>query len=216
MSSLVNLIHVTPKAEDLIVYMARVSNPPNQSNTMTGARLIRYLIDHKHMSPFEMVNMCLEINTTRSVSAQIIRHRSFTFQEFSQRYANTNALGSAKVPSLRRQDLKNRQHSTDDLDAEAKATFYRRIANLFADSEDLYQEMVSCGIAKESARDVLPMASPTRLYMNGTLRSWLHYVQLRVANGTQQEHQQIAFQVQMILKREFPLCFDAFFSQVPA
>lgn len=215
MLSEVSLIHVTPKAEEFIVYMARVSNPTNQANTKTGAPLIRYLCDHKHWSPFEMVNMCLEINTTRSISAQIIRHRSFTFQEFSQRYANTNALGPCKVPSLRRQDTINRQNSIDDIGAETKATFYRRIGQLFADSEDLYQEMVSCGIAKESARDVLPMASPTRLYMNGSLRSWLHYVQLRVANGTQLEHQQIAFQVQMILKREFPLTFDAFFSHMP-
>ena len=212
MSSQVNLIHVSPDAEQLIVYMARVSNPSNQANTMTGARLIRYLIDHKHMSPFEMVNMCLEINTTRSVSAQILRHRSFTFQEFSQRYANTNALGSARVPSLRRQDLKNRQNSIDDLDADAKALFYRRIGQLFAESEDLYQEMVSCGIAKESARDVLPMASPTRLYMNGTLRSWLHYVALRTSNGTQLEHQQIAFEIRSILEMEFPTVCEAFFA----
>lgn len=211
MSSEVNLIHVTPNAEDLIVYMARVSNPANQANTKTGAPLLRYLIANNHLSPFEMVNMCVEINTTRSISAQILRHRSFTFQEFSQRYANTNFLGSAKVPSLRRQDSKNRQNSIDDVDAEAKGLFYRRIAQLFAESEDLYQEMTSCGIAKESARDVLPLASPTRLYMNGTLRSWLHYVSLRSGNGTQLEHQQIAFQVKDILQQEFPQVSEAFF-----
>jgi thymidylate synthase (FAD) len=200
----VNLIHITPNAEELISYMARVSNPSNQSNTETSAKLIKYLIDHNHWSPMEMVNMCVEINTTRSIAAQILRHRSFSFQEFSQRYADVTAIGSPVVPSLRRQDTKNRQNSIDDLSTDKKEIFYRRIHQLFAESEDLYREMVSSGVAKECARDVLPMSSPSRLYMNGTVRSWLHYCDLRCANGTQVEHQSIAVQIKSLLKKHLP------------
>ena len=209
MNHSVSLVHITPNAEELITYMARVSNPANQSNTETSARLIKYLIDQEHWSPMEMVNMCVEINTTRSIAAQILRHRSFSFQEFSQRYADVTAIGSPVVPSLRRQDTKNRQCSIDDLDVSKKATYYRRIHQLFAESEDLYREMVSNGVAKECARDVLPMSSPSRLYMNGTIRSWLHYCDLRCGNGTQLEHQAIANQVKAILMNSLPTVSQA-------
>ena len=198
------LIHITPDSEELISYMARVSNPSNQTNTETSAKLIKYLITHNHWSPFEMVNMCVEINTTRSIAAQILRHRSFSFQEFSQRYADVTTIGTPVIPSLRRQDTKNRQNSIDDLSTEKKEIFHRRIGQLFAESEDLYREMVSSGVAKECARDVLPMSSPSRLYMNGTIRSWLHYCDLRTDNGTQREHAVIAGQVQDILYSELP------------
>jgi thymidylate synthase (FAD) len=204
MTHSVQLVHITPDSEELISYMARVSNPSNQTNTETSAKLIKYLITHNHWSPFEMVNMCVEINTTRSIAAQILRHRSFSFQEFSQRYADVTTIGTPVIPSLRRQDTKNRQNSIDDLSTEKKEIFYRRIGQLFAESEDLYREMVSSGVAKECARDVLPMSSPSRLYMNGTIRSWLHYCDLRTGNGTQREHAVIAGQVQDILYSEIP------------
>lgn len=200
----VKLIHITPEAEALITYMARVSNPANQDNTETSARLIKYLIDHKHWSPFEMVNMCVEIETTRSVAAQILRHRSFSFQEFSQRYADVSKLGYPYPPQLRRQDSKNRQNSIDDFSSEDVAKYYRRIHSLFEEATHLYQEMVSDGVAKECAREVLPLASPTRLYMNGTIRSWIHYCQLRCANGTQKEHQIIAREVWKLLEEHLP------------
>jgi thymidylate synthase (FAD) len=204
MTHTVSLVHITPDSEELISYMARVSNPSNQTNTETSAKLIKYLITHNHWSPFEMVNMCVEINTTRSIAAQILRHRSFSFQEFSQRYADVTTIGTPVIPSLRRQDTKNRQNSIDDLNTEKKEIFYRRIGQLFAESEDLYREMVSCGVAKECARDVLPMSSPSRLYMNGTIRSWLHYCDLRTGNGTQREHAVIAGQVQDLLYEHVP------------
>lgn len=204
MSHSVSLVHITPNAEELITYMARVSNPSNQSNTETSAKLIKYLITHHHWSPFEMVNMCVEINTTRSVAAQILRHRSFSFQEFSQRYADVTSIGSPVIPSLRRQDTKNRQNSIDDLDAHTKELYYRRIHRLYAESEDLYRDLVSNGVAKECARDVLPMASPSRLYMNGSVRSWLHYCDLRCGNGTQKEHQLIASQVKEMVTKHLP------------
>ena len=208
-----SLVHITPNAEDLIAFMARVSNPSNQTNTKglslrdyteTSAKLIKYLIDHHHWSPFEMVNLCVEINTTRSIAAQILRHRSFSFQEFSQRYADVTTIGTPVIPALRKQDLKNRQNSTDDLSTDKKEIFMRRIGQLYAESEDLYREMVSSGVAKECARDVLPMSSPSRLYMNGTVRSWLHYCELRCANGTQREHQVIASQVKDLLYAHMP------------
>jgi thymidylate synthase (FAD) len=209
MNHTASLIHITPNAEELITYMARVSNPANQSNTETSAKLIKYLIDQEHWSPMEMVNMCVEINTTRSIAAQILRHRSFSFQEFSQRYADVTTIGSPVIPSLRRQDTKNRQSSIDDLDVSKKENYYRRIHQLFAESEDLYREMVSNGVAKECARDVLPMSSPSRLYMNGTVRSWLHYCDLRCGNGTQLEHQVIANQVKAILMNSLPTVSQA-------
>jgi len=208
----VELVHVTPNAEELIVKMARVSAPENESNMETAPRLLRYLINHQHWSPFEMANLCVAINTTRGISAQIIRHRSFSFQEFSQRYADVSSIGSPEVPQLRRQDLKNRQNSIDDLSAEDVGAYYRRISQLFEDAEHLYREMVSNGIAKECARNVLPLASRTRLYMNGTLRSFIHYIQLREAHGTQMEHQVVAKEIKAIFTEQFPIIAEAAFS----
>ena len=179
----VKLTWATSNAEALIVEMARVSAPRNKDNMETAPKLLRYLINHKHWSPFEMANMCVEINTTRAISPQILRHRSFSFQEFSQRYADTNELGSAVIPHLRRQDNKNRQNSTDDLadkiGKDKLAEFYRRTSAIYEDAEHLYKEMISAGVAKECARGVLPLNTQTSLYMNGTLRSWIHYIQLR-------------------------------------
>ena len=204
----VSLVHTTPDAEQLIAYMARVSNPDNQDNPQSE-RLIRYLIKHKHWSPFEMVNMCVQIETTRSVAAQILRHRSFSFQEFSQRYAQVSQ--PAILPKLRRQDTKNRQNSVDDLDPHTVEEFNVKINSLFELSESLYNEMLAAGVAKECARDVLPLSTPTKLYMNGTLRSWLHYCDLRCANGTQYEHKLIADQVKGIIEQEFPTIYAAMF-----
>ena len=209
----VELVHATPNAEELIVKMARVSAPGNEANMETAPRLLRYLIKHQHWSPFEMANLCVAINTTRGISAQIIRHRSFSFQEFSQRYADVAAIGSPEMPQLRRQDLKNRQNSIDDLTADDVGGYYRRISQLFEDAEHLYREMVSNGVAKECARSVLPLASPTRLYANGTLRSWIHYIQLREAHGTQMEHMKIAKEIKAIFTEQFPVIAEAAFSE---
>jgi thymidylate synthase (FAD) len=212
MTHSVQLIHITPKAEELIAYMARVSNPTNQSNTETSAKLIKYLVDHKHWSPMEMVNMCVEINTTRSIAAQILRHRSFSFQEFSQRYADVTTIGTPVVPALRRQDTKNRQNSVDDFNPIEKAYLQMDIDDHFQDSLALYEKLLEAGVAKECARDVLPMSSPSRLYMNGTVRSWLHYCDLRCANGSQLEHQTIAFQVKSLLMNNLPNVCKAMWS----
>lgn len=200
----VKLVHITPNAEELISYMARVSNPSNQNNTETSAKLIKYLIDHQHWSPFEMVNMCVEINTTRSIAAQILRHRSFSFQEFSQRYSDISSIGTPAIPALRRQDTKNRQNSIDDLDPYDVQGLKTEIARHFVESEKLYDRLLEFGVAKECAREVLPLATPTRLYMNGTIRSWLHYCDLRTSNGTQKEHAVIAGQIQDILYKHLP------------
>lgn len=203
--STVELVTVTPKAEELIVYMARVSNPSNQQSNSNNERLINYLITHKHWSPFEMCHLVLEINTTRSIAAQILRHRSFSFQEFSQRYADIKELTtSIQLPHLRRQDLTNRQNSVDDLAPEKTQVFYRRINQLFEESTDLYREMVSSGVAKETAREILPLATPTKLYMAGSVRSWIHYIDLRSQNGTQLEHIDIANKAKQIFCKEFP------------
>ena len=196
------LVHITPDAEDLISYMARVSNPSNQSNTQTSAKLIKYLIDHQHWSPFEMVNMCVSIETTRSIAAQILRHRSFSFQEFSQRYARVEK--QASIPQLRTQDTKNRQNSIDNLDEVMKKHLQFRIGSLYSSCYGLYKELLDAGVAKECAREVLPMAAPTTMYMNGSIRSWLHYCDLRTSNGTQQEHALIATQIQDILQEYLP------------
>ena len=204
----VSLVHTTPDAEQLIAYMARVSNPDNQDNPKSE-RLIKYLIKHKHWSPFEMVNMCVQIETTRSVAAQILRHRSFSFQEFSQRYAEVDK--HALLPQLRRQDDKNRQNSIDDLEVYTVKDFMIKINSLFELSESLYKEMLQAGVAKECARDILPLSTPTKLYMNGTLRSWLHYCDLRCANGTQYEHKLIADQVKTLIEQEFPTIYKAMF-----
>lgn len=208
----VDLVWATPNAEEMIVKMARVSAPSNQDNMDTAPRLLRYLIKHKHWSPFEMANMCVEIETTRAISPQILRHRSFSFQEFSQRYADTSELGSAVIPHLRRQDNKNRQHSIDDLSAEEIAGYYRRISELYENAEHLYREMVSNGVAKECARSILPLSTQTRLYMNGTLRSWIHYLKLRCEEGTQFEHRLIADRIRTIFCQQFPIIGEAAFS----
>lgn len=202
MTHSVKLVHITPDAEQLIAYMARVSNPDNQDNTKTSAKLIKYLIDHKHWSPFEMVSMCVEIETTRSIAAQILRHRSFSFQEFSQRYAEVSQ--SASVPELRRQDTKNRQNSIDDLDPAVVKRLSRRIEFLYENASSLYSDLIEAGVAKECAREVLPLATPTRLYMHGTVRSWIHYCQLRCGNGTQKEHQIIAREAWKLLEEHLP------------
>lgn len=211
MTHTATLVHITPNAEELISYMARVSNPSNQSNTETSPRLIRYLIEHQHWSPFEMVNMCVEIETTRSIAAQILRHRSFSFQEFSQRYAEVPI--PAELPELRRQDTKNRQNSIDDLDDVLKQSFKFRIGVLYGDGYRLYKDMVAAGVAKECAREVLPLATPTRLYMNGSIRSWLHYCDLRTSNGTQKEHALIASQVQDLLYKHLPNVSEAMWNR---
>jgi len=206
--SKVTLVHSTKDGDELIAYMARVSNPTNQSNK-DSSKLIKYLVKHKHWSPFEMVNMCVEINTTRSISSQILRHRSFSFQEFSQRYANVEELKLPSPPDLRLQDPKNRQNSIDSEEID-KANWQGSIQLHYAHAYRLYQNLIKDGIAKECAREVLPMGAPTRLYMNGTLRSWIHYVELRTANGTQKEHQDIAFACQHLIETQFPLTYEAF------
>lgn len=205
--SSITLVHSTPNGDDLVAYMARVSNPDNQNNTETSARLIKYLIKHKHWSPFEMVNMCVEINTTRSIAAQILRHRSFSFQEFSQRYAEVTAKPDALV--VRRQDSKNRQSSIDDVDPYTCQDFQIKAQQVYDMSYGLYNEMLEAGIAKECAREVLPLSAPTKLYMNGTLRSWLHYCDLRCANGTQLEHKIIADQCKELVLQCFPKVYEA-------
>ena len=207
MTHTAQLVHVTPDAEHLVAYMARVSNPNNQNNTETAPNLIRYLIKHKHWSPFEMVSMCVEINTTRSISAQILRHRSFSFQEFSQRYAE--APGAPVIPHFRTQDTRNRQASHDNLDSSLQSAFQGRALNLFSESFQLYKDMVDAGVAKETARDVLPLSTPTRLYMHGTIRSWIHYLDLRAEEGTQLEHQKIAKAIKAIFAEELPDIYNA-------
>ena len=207
----VQLVWATPNAEEMIVKMARVSAPKNQDNMGTAPRLLRYLLKHKHVSPFEMANMCVEIETTRAISSQILRHRSFSFQEFSQRYADTSELGSAVIPHLRRQDFKNRQNSIDDLSPELVGSYYRRISELYENSEHLYREMVSNGVAKECARSILPLSTQTRLFMNGTLRSFIHYIQVRTDPSTQMEHRQVALEIKKIFCQQFPIIGEAAF-----
>ena len=185
------LVSVTPDAEKTIGYVARVSNPNNQDNPKVDG-LLKYCIKHGHWSIFEQAHMTLEINTTRGIAAQILRHRSFTFQEFSQRYADATLLEKPVVPELRRQDTKNRQNSIDDIDETEKAFLQGRISQYFQEGLDLYSDLLSKGIAKECARFVLPLATPTKIYMTGSARSWMHYIQLRTANGTQKEHMDIA------------------------
>lgn len=203
------LVWITPGAENVISYCARVSNPKNQENAETATNLLRYCIKNKHWSIFEMGNMCVEINTTRAISAQILRHRSFSFQEFSSRYQDVGVLGNSVMPHLRRQDQKNRQNSIDDLNSEVTQRLYRRIGTLFEDAEHLYKEMLSEGVAKECARSVLPLATPTRLYVNGTIRSWITYIALREGHGTQMEHVKIAKDVKSIFCEQLPTIAEA-------
>jgi len=204
----VKLVTVTPDAEKQMGYIARVSNPNNQSNPAV-AGLLGYCIKHGHWSVFEQAHMTVEIETTRGIAAQILRHRSFTFQEFSQRYANTNMLGKIDVPDLRSQDHKNRQNSIDDIPQAQKARLQGQIERYFAEGLDLYNELIREGIAKECARFVLPLATPTRIYMTGSVRSWIHYIDLRSAHGTQKEHMDIVKEVRDIFKKEFPICTNA-------
>ena len=199
---------MTPDAEKQMGYIARVSNPENQGNPAV-AGLLGYCIKHGHWSVFEQAHMTLEIETTRGIAAQILRHRSFTFQEFSQRYANTNMLGKIDVPDLRSQDHKNRQNSIDDIPQEQKARLQGQIERYFSEGIDLYNELIREGIEKECARFVLPLATPTRLYMTGSVRSWIHYIDLRSAHGTQKEHMDIVKEVRGIFKQQFPICTNA-------
>jgi len=205
----VKLISVTPEAEKNIAYCARVSNPNNQENEKI-AGLLKYCINHQHWSIFEMAFMTLEIETTRGLAAQILRHRSFTFQEFSQRYADSSMLADRiPLPDLRRQDTKNRQNSTDDLDAFHKQEFEIAIERHFASAMDLYQTMLDHGVAKECARFVLPLAVPTKIYMSGSVRSWIHYIDLRSAHGTQKEHMDIANECKCLFAGQFPVIAEA-------
>jgi len=197
------LVWITPDAEALVGKIARVSNPNNEDNPNVE-RLIKYLIKHKHWSPFEMASMCVEIHTTRAIAPQILRHRSFSFQEFSQRYAIPTDTSATVLPNLRRQDEANRQNSIDDLLEETKEYYKQRIDDHFRESVNLYESLIHTGVAKECARSVLPLNTVTRLYMSGTIRSWLHYVDLRASNGTQREHMQIAASVGEILDTELP------------
>lgn len=201
----VKLISVTPDAEKTMAYCARVSNPNNQDND-NYAKLLKYCIDHQHWSIFEMAFMTLEINTSRGIAAQILRHRSFTYQEFSQRYADATLLGE-EIPvfELRRQDTKNRQNSIDDIPPETIYKWNLQIREHFAKSKSIYDGMIADGIAKECARFILPLATPTRLYMSGSVRSWIHYINLRSSNGTQKEHMLIANDCKTIFIQQFPV-----------
>ena len=205
----VKLISVTPDAEQTMAYVARVSNPNNQENP-NYAKLLGYCIKHNHWSVFEQSFMTLEIETTRGLAAQILRHRSFTYQEFSQRYADSSLLSETiALPELRRQDTKNRQNSIDDIDPFVKQEFEIKMRKHFDEAMVLYQSMLDMGIAKECARFVLPLATPTRLYMSGSCRSWIHYIQLRSANGTQKEHMEIAEACKQIFAEQFPTVAEA-------
>ena len=205
----VKLISITPDAEKMMAYVARVSNPSNQDNEKY-AGLLKYCIKHNHWSVFEQSYMTLEIETTRAIAAQILRHRSFTYQEFSQRYADSSLLGDKiKLPELRRQDTKNRQNSIDDLDPFTKQKLEAQMITLFSSSQSLYNQMIEYGVAKECARMVLPMCTPTRIYMTGSCRSWIHYINLRSAHGTQKEHMDIAEECRKVFTEQFPTVSEA-------
>ena len=204
----VKLVSITPDAEKTMAYIARVSNPSNQDNEKY-AGLLKYCIKHNHWSVFEQSTMTLEIETTRAIAAQILRHRSFTFQEFSQRYAKSNELGKIELPDLRRQDLKNRQNSTDDLDPFVRQKIEAQMITLFNSAQSLYNQMIEEGVAKECARMVLPLCTPTRIYMTGSCRSWIHYINLRSAHGTQKEHMVIAEACRKVFTEQFPSVSEA-------
>ena len=205
----VKLVTVTPKAEETMGYVARVSNPKNQDNPKV-AGLLSYCIKHGHWSVFEQAHMTVEIETTRGLAAQILRHRSFTYQEFSQRYADSSMLSKViPLPELRRQDDKNRQNSIDDLDRFLVQDFDLKMQRHFVDGMKLYKEMLDAGVAKECARFVLPLATPTKLYMTGSVRSWIHYINLRSAHGTQKEHMEIAENCRSIFNEQFPIVAEA-------
>ena len=208
MDTPIKLVSVTPDAEQHMAYVARVSNPKNQDNDKF-AGLLKYCITHGHWSVFEQAFMTLEINTTRGIAAQILRHRSFTYQEFSQRYADSNLLGDIELPELRRQDSKNRQNSIDDLEPEMVEKFNRQMNTLFSSAFGLYNQMLEAGVAKECARFVLPLATPTRIYMTGSVRSWIHYIKLRSAHGTQKEHMDVVKGIRNIFTEQFPTVSQA-------
>ena len=205
----VQLISITPDAEKTMAYVARVSNPSNQNNEKYSG-LLKYCIKHNHWSVFEQSYMTLEIETTRAIAAQILRHRSFTYQEFSQRYADSSLLGEKiKLPELRRQDTKNRQNSIDDLDPFVVQNLELQMQTLFDSSMALYQQMLERGVAKECARNVLPLCVGTKIYMTGSCRSWIHYINLRSANGTQKEHMDVALACKEVFKEQFPSVSEA-------
>ena len=204
----VNLVSITPNAEKTMAHIARVSNPNNQDNP-NYAGLLRYCIKHNHWSVFEQSTMTLEIETTRAIAAQILRHRSFTFQEFSQRYAQSNQLGKIELPELRRQDDKNRQNSIDDLDEFVVQKLQMQMTTLFSSAQSLYNQMIEEGVAKECARMVLPLCTPTKIYMTGSCRSWIHYINLRSAHGTQKEHMKIAEACRDVFIEQFPVVSEA-------
>ena len=204
----VSFVNITADPEQTMAYIARVSNPSNQNNE-NYAGLLRYCIKHQHWSVFEQSSMTLEIETTRGLASQVLRHRSFTFQEFSQRYADSNLLGKIDLPDLRRQDTKNRQNSIDNLDPEIVEKLNKQMTTLFESSLALYNQMLELGVAKECARFVLPLATPTRLYMTGSCRSWIHYIQLRSAHGTQKEHMDIANACKGLFVQYYPTVAEA-------
>tara|TARA_Y100001968_G_scaffold79596_1_gene70852 strand:+ start:603 stop:1238 length:636 start_codon:yes stop_codon:yes gene_type:complete len=206
--NLVELVSKTPNAEETMAYIARVSNPKNQTNK-DYSKLLKYCIKNEHWSVFEQAYMTVQIKTNRGIAAQILRHRSFTFQEFSQRYADSTQLGEIQVPELRRQDTKNRQNSIEDLAENIRGKFQDKISKHFTESMKLYEEMLEAGIAKECARFVLPLATPTRIYMTGSCRSWIHYINLRSAHGTQKEHKEIAENCKLLFCNEFPIVANA-------
>ena len=206
--SCVQLITSTPDAEKSMAYIARVSNPKNQDND-DYKKLLKYCIKNEHWSVFEQAYMTLQIETNRGIAAQILRHRSFTFQEFSQRYANSTQLGEIPIPELRRQDDKNRQNSISDLSPEVINVFEKKIKSQFILNKKLYEEMLEAGIAKECARFVLPLATPTRIYMTGSCRSWIHYITLRTGHGTQKEHMNIAQECKNIFSKNYPIVSSA-------
>tara|TARA_B100001093_G_scaffold267822_1_gene256157 strand:- start:101 stop:745 length:645 start_codon:yes stop_codon:yes gene_type:complete len=202
------LISITPDAEKTMAYIARVSNPANQENDNYSG-LLKYCIKHNHWSVFEQSTMTVEIETTRAIAAQILRHRSFTYQEFSQRYADAKLLETIELPELRRQDNKNRQNSIDDLDPKVVDTLNKQMITLFSSAYALYNQMLEDGVAKECARMVLPLCTPTRIYMTGSCRSWIHYINLRSSNGTQKEHMLIAQAIKKIFIEQFPAVSEA-------
>ena len=203
------LISVTPDAEQTMGYVARVSNPANQENPNV-AGLLKYCINHEHWSVFEQSFMTLEVSTTRAIAAQILRHRSFTFQEFSQRYADSSMLSNTiPLPEMRRQDTKNRQNSIDDLDPFLVQSYQMQMQTLFSSAMNLYHQMLDNGVAKECARNVLPLCTPTRIYMSGSCRSWIHYINLRSAHGTQKEHMEVAEDCRKIFVEQFPVVSEA-------
>ena len=208
MTGKVELVWATPEAEKLIVKMARVSNPSNEDNWETGPKLLSYLIKHQHWSPFEMANMCVKIDTERDIAAQILRHGSFSFQEFSTRYSRTQP---AEVPRFRRQDEKNRQNSYDDIHPTHQEDLHNRAARIIADAFVTYESMLERGVAKETARRILPLCTPTSMYMQGSLRSWIHYIALRTKEDTQIEHRAIAGQCQKIFRLCFPQLAESAF-----